>query len=125
MAEKHARAESGLGPEAFEAASRNRVGRRAHELHVCPTRSSELVYPVGWSPARHRQWNVALRCPDCEWHGDGVFAQEVVDRFDTALDLGTEQLLDDLALLARANMEEQIERFATALQADQILPEDF
>jgi uncharacterized membrane protein len=34
-------------------------------------------------------------------------------------------VLDDLNVLIRANMEEQIERFAAALQADQILPEDF
>jgi hypothetical protein len=34
-------------------------------------------------------------------------------------------MLNDLALLARANMETEVERFATALRADQILPEDF
>ena len=44
---------------------------------------------------------------------------------DEALDRGTESVLDDLDVLTRANMEEQIERFAAALQADQILPEDF
>ena len=70
-------------------------------------------------------WTVDLRCPDCEWTGGGVYAQEVVDRFDEALDGGTEQLLDDLNLLARANMEEQVERFVAALWADRILPEDF
>jgi hypothetical protein len=48
-----------------------------------------------------------------------------VDRFDEALDSGTEQLLDDLTTLARANMEEQLQRFVTALWADDILPEDF
>ena len=41
------------------------------------------------------------------------------------LDAGTEQLLGDLNLLARANMEEQVERFIAALRAGQILPEDF
>jgi hypothetical protein len=33
--------------------------------------------------------------------------------------------VDDLNVLIRANMEDQIERFAAALQADHILPEDF
>ena len=72
-----------------------------------------------------RRWSVDLRCPDCEWRGGGVYAQEVVDRFDEELDQGTEQLLADLAALAQANMEEQVERFVTALHAGWILPEDF
>ena len=63
--------------------------------------------------------------PTASGLGGGVYAQEVVDRFDEALDGGTEQLLDDLNLLARANMEEQVDRFVAALWADHILPEDF
>ena len=54
-----------------------------------------------------------------------MYAQEVVDRFDEVLDHGTDRLLDDLSLLARANMEEQVERFVRALRLDLILPEDF
>jgi hypothetical protein len=68
---------------------------------------------------------VALRCPECEWNGGGRYRQEVVDRLDEALDRGTESVLDDLNALIRANMEDQIERFAAALEANQILPEDF
>ena len=48
-----------------------------------------------------------------------------VDRFDEALDETMQSVLDDLQLLTRANMEEQIERFIAALNADLILPEDF
>ncbi len=94
-------------------------------LHVCPSCASELVYPTEWEPAPRKRWNVDLRCPDCEWLGGGLYAQEIVDRFDEVLDAGTEQLLDDLNLLARANMEDQVERFVAALRAGQILPEDF
>jgi hypothetical protein len=94
-------------------------------LHVCPECSSHLVFPTDWAPAERRRWSVDLRCPDCEWSGGGVYAQEVVDAFDEALDLGTEQLLADLSLLARSNMEEQVESFVTALHAGWILPEDF
>lgn len=101
------------------------VGDRAGALHICPSCDSELVYPVDWAPAERKNWSVDLRCPDCEWHGGGIYAQEVVDRFDEALDLGTEQLLADLSLLTRSNMEEQVERFVTALHAGWILPEDF
>ena len=41
------------------------------------------------------------------------------------LDLGTEAVLNDLTLLARANMEEEVERFVAALHADHVLPFDF
>jgi hypothetical protein len=49
----------------------------------------------------------------------------MVDRLDEALDRGTEAVLEDLNILVRANMEDQIERFVAALNGDQILPEDF
>jgi hypothetical protein len=94
-------------------------------LHVCAGCSSELVYPIDWAPADQKRWRVDLRCPDCEWHGGGVYAQEIVDAFDEELDRGTEQLLGDLTALSRTNMEEEVERFVTALHADWIVPEDF
>ena len=68
---------------------------------------------------------MTLRCPNCEWVGTGVFEQEVVEAFDEELDRGTETLVGDLKALIRANMEEQVERFAEALENDLILPEDF
>jgi len=100
-------------------------GAKTALLHVCPRCDSELVYPVDWAPALRDAWSVELRCPDCEWSANGVYTQEVVDRFDNELDRGTEQLLGDLQLLTRANMEDQVERFIAALHADRILPEDF
>jgi hypothetical protein len=117
--------ERGLEPSIFEARLTTSAPRRADDLHVCPSCNSDLVYPTDWAPATERQWHVALRCPECEWNGGGCYDQEVVDRFDEALDRGTESVLDDLTALIRANMEDQIERFAAALRADQILPEDF
>ncbi len=68
---------------------------------------------------------MALRCPGCEWNGGGSYSQEIVDRFDEVLERGTESVLEDLSVLTRANMEDQIDRFVSALTADQILPEDF
>jgi hypothetical protein len=114
----------GLNASRLEA-GRPLRSRQQLGLHVCPSCASELVYPTDWEPASRKRWSVDLRCPDCEWLGNGVYAQEIVDRFDEVLDDGTEQLLDDLNLLARANMEEQVERFIAALRAGQILPEDF
>jgi hypothetical protein len=114
-----------LNLSSFTAPRRLGETRTARDLHVCPSCNSELVYPIDWAPADRGRWMVALRCPECEWNGGGIHRQEVVDRFDEALERGTESVLDDLRALARANMLEEIDAFATALHADQILPEDF
>jgi hypothetical protein len=68
---------------------------------------------------------VELRCPECGWRGAGVYHQEVLDRLDAELDAGTAALIDDLADLTAANMEEEAERFVAAIRADLVLPEDF
>jgi len=95
------------------------------DLTLCPCCDRDLVYPVDWEPAGSHGWSISLRCPECEWRGDGVFSQEVADRFDVALDIGCQEVLDDLTDLMRANMESDVDRFLAALEADQILPEDF
>ena len=83
------------------------------------------MYPVDWEPAGARSWSIILRCPECEWRSEGVFSQEVADRFDDALDAATHSVLEDLQLLTQANMENQIVRLRDALAADLLLPEDF
>ncbi|MEA2253736.1 MAG: hypothetical protein QOC78_2562 [Solirubrobacteraceae bacterium] len=95
------------------------------ELHVCGTCDSELVYPMEWDEAGATHWEVTLRCPNCEWVGTGVFEQDVVERFDEELDRGTEAVVRDLKRLMHANMEDEIERFVTALDGDHIVPDDF
>lgn len=94
-------------------------------LHVCPTCASRLVSPVAWEEAGPAHWDVTLHCPNCDWLGNGVFVEELVERFDEELDRGTEALVSDLQRLMRANMEDEIDRFVTALAADQIWPMDF
>jgi hypothetical protein len=96
-----------------------------HELHVCRECSSDLVYPTEWEEAGPECWRVSLRCPNCEWTAAGVFPQDLVDHFDEKLDEGTEQVVGDLKRLMHANMSEEIDRFAAALDADALLPEDF
>jgi hypothetical protein len=117
--------EGGLERGIFETRLATTTHRRRDDLHICPACSSELVYPTDWAPAATQSWEVDLRCPECEWIGGGTYRQGVVDRFDETLERGTESLLHDLKVLTRANMEDQIDRFVTALTADHILPEDF
>jgi hypothetical protein len=95
------------------------------ELHVCINCQSHLVYPVQWEEADPRTWNVTLRCPECEWTEAGIFPQEQCDRFDDELEAGTDALGRDYKRLVTANMSEEIDRFAAALDADAILPSDF
>jgi hypothetical protein len=95
------------------------------DLHVCGSCQSSLVYPTEWEESGAIHWEVTLRCPNCEWVGSGIFEQELVERFDEELDRGTEALVRDLKRLAHANMEDEIERFTTALAEDHIVPEDF
>jgi hypothetical protein len=95
------------------------------DLHVCGSCHSNLVYPTEWEEAGATHWEVTLRCPNCEWSGTGIFEQELVERFDEELDRGTEALVRDLKRLSHANMEDEIERFTSALNADHIVPEDF
>jgi predicted sugar kinase len=99
--------------------------RTALELHVCPACASSLVAPVAWEQAGPREWAVTIQCPNCEWWDADVFDEDTVERFDEALDRGTEALVRDLLRLMRANMEDDVERFLAALRADAILPEDF
>jgi hypothetical protein len=125
MAERQKVDRSGVDTSFFQATRAARTARRADDLHVCPSCESSLVYPTDWEPAESTRWRVELRCPDCEWSGGGIYDQDTVDRFDEELDRGTESVLEDLQAMTRANMEEQIDTFVTALQADLILPEDF
>jgi hypothetical protein len=109
----------------YESTQRAPAHPPLEDLHVCPDCDRELVYPVEWEESSPTHWEVLLRCPNCEWSEVGVFDQATVDRFDEQLDLGTEAVIRDLKRLTRANMEDEIERFSTALGSDLILPEDF
>jgi hypothetical protein len=112
----------------FEPLADDRAGPASgpvRELHECPSCECDLVYPVEWEEVSPTHWEVLLRCPNCERSEVGTFDQPTVDRFDKRLDTGTETLIGDLRRLQQASMEEEIVRFARALDAGAILPEDF
>ena len=117
-------AEAAATPPALPApAVEPRVEER--DLHVCPDCSSNLVYPVQWEEADETHWHITLRCPNCERTEDGVFGQEQCDVFDDELERGTDALTRDYKRLMTANLSEEIDRFAKALEVDGILPADF
>ena len=101
------------------------LGPAQRDLHECPECESQLVYPVAWEEAEGARWEVSLRCPNCEWFVSDTFDEQLIQRFDETLDRGTEALVADLRKLTRANMEDDVERFIAALNAEYVLPEDF
>jgi hypothetical protein len=103
----------------------NDPGHVQHGLHVCPDCHSDLVQPVDWSEAPDDAWNLLLSCPNCDWYTEGLFTADQVRDLEDRLDEGLADMLRDLQRLTQANMADQIDRFVTALYADQILPEDF
>jgi hypothetical protein len=96
------------------------------QLHVCPDCSSDLVQPIAWEQVSgSNDWRLWRRCPECEWAGDDIHSESHIDEYDEQLDFGTRELAEELRALQQTNMEESVERFVGALQADLILPEDF
>ncbi len=94
-------------------------------LHVCTHCSSELVQPVAWNEVASGRWDLTLECPNCGSVELGIYEQERVEQLEEALDEGLSKMLDDLRRLTQVNMCEEMDRFAAALRADLILPEDF
>jgi hypothetical protein len=94
-------------------------------LHICFHCAGELVYPLDWGEEGPRHWRIVLRCPECEARREGVFEQATVELLDEELDRASGALLSDLKQLTQANMEDEVEFFIRALDADLIVPTDF
>src|SRR3954470_7364130 len=73
------KATDSVADPATEAAAPDQPQAPAEELHVCPACESSLVHPTDWDQVGDSEWNLSLRCPNCEWRGNGVFAQEAVE----------------------------------------------
>ena len=94
-------------------------------LHQCLECDSPLVQPTEWHEARAGFWELALRCPNCQWQTCSLFSQRQVDAFEEELEDGLVQMLADLGRLTQDNLTAEVDRLATALARDLILPEDF
>ncbi len=104
-------------------------GHRARQpgpgLHVCPMCASELVQPMEWGPIGGQCLELTLRCPNCDWSRRDIYDHAQVAELEERLDDGIAEILRDLKRLTDANMADEVDRFAAALEADLILPEDF
>ena len=95
-------------------------------LQHCSECGSNLVQPIRWEQtAKRGHWRLWRRCPECEWHCDGIYGEEEIDAFDEALDDGAEALAGELEALELESMRDVVEVFCTALEADLISADDF
>lgn len=95
------------------------------DLTVCTRCAWNYVQPVDWFEADDGHWHVRLRCGNCGHIESGLFEQKTVDVFDTKLDALADVLERSLKRMELRNLESEADRFAAALAAGAILPEDF
>ena len=118
-------ADNSLIPEASTRIDLSAATRPAQQLHICGRCDSALVQCSEWEEAGDDRWQLRLECPNCRWSRCGTFSSLQLTSLEDQLDGGFDVLLRDLKRLTTANMTEEIERLACALQSGLILPEDF
>jgi predicted RNA-binding Zn-ribbon protein involved in translation (DUF1610 family) len=101
--------------------------RATKDLHVCGSCRRPFVVPeaVVAAPGPAAGVVVELRCTDCGWTHTGAYSQAAVEALDRALDRAEREIRNALEICELSDEIERIDRFAEALYADLILPEDF
>ena len=99
--------------------------RKKTELQTCPLCKSKLVYPVERYQINDMEWKVMLLCPNCLCKRELVVDRETVRELLKNARVGRETLMKELDGMQKKNMEEEAEKFITALHKDHILPIDF
>jgi DNA-directed RNA polymerase subunit RPC12/RpoP len=100
------------------------------ELHVrqielCTRCGGDQVHPTDWNEVEELRWQLALRCPDCEYRHVETYDAAEVERYDDVLNDATDRLIEELDRVTRENMSDAIDRFRSALESDGIMPFDF
>ena len=75
-------------------------------LECCGACAGMRVHPLAWKQVAECHWQISLRCPDCRSEVTAVFDEDVVRRFDIALDRAAAEATAELRTLERANMTE-------------------
>jgi hypothetical protein len=96
------------------------------DLHLCPTCRQPFVAPREIL-AEHDDGHlvVDLECANCGWHAVQLHNSLQVCALDRALDRDSARIEAAADALALSCELERIDRFAEALRAGHILPEDF
>ncbi len=99
--------------------------RKKTELQACPLCKSKLVYPVERYQINDMEWKVMLLCPNCMCKRELVVDRETVRELLKNARVGREALMKELDNMQKKNMEEEADKFISALFKDHILPIDF
>jgi hypothetical protein len=100
-------------------------GLRVRRIEVCGGCGGDRVHPTEWDEVEEMRWQLALRCPDCEWRHSDTYEAHEVERFDDVLNDATDRMIEELDRITRENMNEAADRFRAALDSDGIMPFDF
>jgi hypothetical protein len=99
--------------------------RSIRPASACAFCGSPLVHPTTGFEVQSALWEVELRCPDCERLRVWYCTQTELEHLDRELDRVTSEMKEELSRLEGMHMEEWVARFAHALDADLIGPDDF
>jgi hypothetical protein len=92
---------------------------------ACPMCGSDLLYPVDWARNREGDWNIRLRCPNCEAQRHIILGREGVEALNRTLFRRAQALAREADTVSRSNFEEEAAKLVEALYRDLILPMDF
>lgn len=92
---------------------------------VCSRCASEFLYPEDWAHNCDGDWNILMRCPNCEARVRIVLGREAVEELNRALYRQTQALARQADTLSRRNFAEEADKLLRALAGDLILPMDF
>lgn len=99
--------------------------RKKTELQTCPLCKSQLVYPVERYQLNDMEWKVMMLCPNCLCKRELVVDRETVRELLKTARVGRELLMKELDNMQKKNMEDEADKFISALHKDHILPIDF
>lgn len=101
--------------------------RASTDLHLCGSCRRPFVVPDAIVPTPGTTTDVVieLRCNNCGWMRVGSFPVSAVEALDRALDLSEREIRAALEICELTDTLDRIDRFARALHADLITPEDF
>jgi len=99
--------------------------RKKTDLQTCPLCKSTLVYPVERYQMNDMEWKVLMLCPNCLCKRELIVDRETVRELLKNARVGRESIMKELDNMQKKNMEEEADKFITALHKDHILPIDF
>ncbi|MFA5810694.1 MAG: hypothetical protein WC935_10255 [Thermoleophilia bacterium] len=99
--------------------------RKKTGLQTCPLCKSSLVYPVERYQLNDLEWKVLMLCPNCLCKRELVIDRETVRELLKNARVGRESIMKELDNMQKKNMEDEADKFITALNKDHILPIDF